>query len=676
MREPDLKALPANLHPKTEDLIRRCLAKNRKDRWHAIADVRVELESIMADPHGAKYRSAHGADRRPLWKRVIPIAVAALLVAAGTNIVDRIMRQAPSLNITRFSLVLPADQRFTSTARRTVAISPDGTNVVYVANDQLYLRSLNELKARSIQSGQSIASPFFSSDGNSVGFFVSEGGAAHLKRIPVTGGSAVTICRVRQVATSSWSTDDQIFIGDRDGVFRVNANGGQPEMVVTVQPGEVAYGPQLLPGGEFLLFTIASPDVNILERWDKAKIVVQSLKSGSKPKVVLEGGADAQYVPTGHLVYAHGSTLFAVPFEVKTLQVKGSAVPVVEGIQRAANTTGTAQFGFANNGSMIYVPGASDAEPTERTIALVDRAGTPRLLDVTEPGMYNHPRISPGGTQLALDVDGRTGRNIWVHDLSGKAAPRQLTFQGSSNNRPIWTRDGKRILFTSDLERESNSIFSQSADGKGPAELVVRADPGKTLQPESWSKDNGLIFALEPGSGHSSIWMFSPGASPTSKLLIDSPKGSVGNTTISPDGRWVAYWSSELGGGDIYVQPFPPDGGTKHRISTSSNTHHPLWSPDGKQLFYVIDQPGGTGQIVSVDIQTEPTFAVIGKPAPLPIQGIVFSGPRGYDITPDGKYFVVMLPKSQADPTKETPHDQINVTLNWFEELKQHVPRK
>src|SRR5262249_22783691 len=113
-----------------------------------------------------------------------------------------------------------------------------------------------------------------------------------------------------------------------------------------------------------------------LERWDKAKIVVQSLKSGSKPKVVLEGGADAQYVPTGHLVYAHGSTLFAVPFEVKTLQVKGSAVPVVEGIQRAANTTGTAQFGFANNGSMIYVPGASDAEPTERSIALVDRAGT------------------------------------------------------------------------------------------------------------------------------------------------------------------------------------------------------------------------------------------------------------------------------------------------------------
>src|SRR5262249_44197873 len=211
-----------------------------------------------------------------------------------------------------------------------------------------------------------------------------------------------------------------------------------------------------------------------------------------------------------------------------------------EGIQRAANTTGTAQFGFANNGSMIYIPGASDAEPTERSIALVDRAGNRRLLDVTEPGMYNHPRISPGGTQLALDVDGRTGRNIWVHDLSGKAAPRQFTFQGSSNNRPIWTRDGKRILFTSDLERESNSIFSQSADGKGPAELVVRADPGKTLQPESWSKDNGLIFALEPGSGHSSIWMFSPGASPTTKLLIDSPKGSVGNTTISPDGRWVA----------------------------------------------------------------------------------------------------------------------------------------
>ena len=258
-----------------------------------------------------------------------------------------------------------------------------------------------------------------------------------------------------------------------------------------------------------------------------------------------------------------------------------------------------------------------------------------------------------------------SGGDIWIFDLTGAAAPRRLTFTGR-NSRPIWTRDGERIVFASERDG-SNGIFSQRADTPGSAELLTKLEQNSgILQPDSWSRAGTLLFTADPG-GPSSIWMLSPRAGQKPTPLIPKPSTI---SSFSPDGRWVVYESNVSGRWQVYVKPFPITDAI-YQISTGGG-HYPLWSPDGKQLYYATDEVGGGSQIISVDVQTQPTFAVL-KTTPLPVKGILSNqGRGGFDITPDGKYFVVLLPQS-ADAGK-APAAQINITLNWFDELKQRVP--
>jgi Tol biopolymer transport system component len=668
MREPDLNALPQNLHPKIEELIRRCLAKNRKERWHAVADVRLEIAAIMADPHGLCFPAHRDLARRPLWQ-ALPVIAALILAVTVTAAVVWQMRSSPSPGLMQFSHVLPQDQRFTNAGRHLIAMSPDGASIVYVANQQLFLRKLSEREARPISgtvSGNAVTTPFFSPDGRSVGFF----NDGKIKKIAISGGSAVAVCDATNPYGATWALDDEIYFGQGPkGILRVSANGAsKPETVVSVKPGEMAHGPQVLPGGDALLFTLASGS----DPWDKAQIVVQSLKSGER-HVLISGGSDARYVATGHIIYALGGRLLAIPFDLRKLQVAGGSTPIVDDVMRATgNQTGAADFSFSNNGYLTYIPATGNL--ANRTLALMDRAGIQKSLDIP-PGPYNHPRISPNGRQLAVhkeDVNNSSinavsgGGDIWIYDLTGATAPSRLTFTGQ-NSRPIWSRDGERIVFASERDG-SNGLFSQRADTPGSAELLTKLEPGSgVLQPESWSPVGTLLFTVNAGAGPSSIWMLSPGAGQKPTPLIPTPS-TLSN--VSPDGRWVVYESNFSGRWQVYVQPFPLTR-AMHQISTGGG-HYPLWSPDGKQLFYATDDVGGTSQIISVDVQTQPTFAVV-KTTPLPVKGILSNQTRGgFDITPDGKYFVVMLPLS-ADPGKAPPA-QINITLNWFDELKQRVP--
>jgi serine/threonine-protein kinase len=668
MREPDLTLLPRDIHPKLKELIRRCLAKNRKERWHAIADVRVDIESIMADPHGQQV-PATGLERRPVWKRMIPVAIAVVLAAVAMRIVDRNTAQAPPPPaITRFPILLPEGQLFGTPSREIVAISPDGTSVVFAAASQLYLRTMHDIEARPLPGtegrGQVVNEPFFSPDGKWIGFY--SGSETRLKKIALTGGAPQVICEHPGPYGVSWGPNDQIFIGDgRKGILRVAAKGGKPETIVKVEPSEIALSPQLLPGDEFLLFTVANGFG--LNRWDTAKIVLQSLKTGER-RVLFEGGSNARYLPTGHIVYAFGSTLLAVPFDIHTLQLTGQPVSIVDSVMRTGpGGSGAAQFAFSENGTMIYVSGDASKGIEGRVLTFVDRAGNRTPINIP-PGIYNDPRISPDGKQLAMRVQDATGENIWIYDLNGAAAPRRLTFEGTRNTRPTWTPNGQRIVFSSNREGPE-SPFWQPVGG-GPAERLLMTDPNTVLQPESISRDGKMLtFTMNPGATPA-IWALWFGTDQRPKQLV---RGAA-NSNISPDGRWIAYWSNDGGPREIYVQPFPQTG-EKHQVSNTGNTHYPLWSPDGKQLFYVVDQPAGTGQIVSVDVQTQPRL-VFGQPKPLPIEGIVFNGPRGYDITPDGKRFIVMLPKSQTDTAAGTQREQINVTLNWFRELQERVPVK
>ncbi len=675
-RDPDWRAIPANLHPRIEELIRRCLAKNRKDRWHAIADVRVELETIMADPHGLKLHAVREGPRQPLWRRAIPSAVAALLVAGiavAATVAVMNARPSPPAVVTRFPLVLPEGQRFLNSARGVITMSPDGATVVYAADGQLYLRNMADMETRPIQgTSQNVNRPFFSPDGRWVAY--TSRTEQKLKKIAVTGGAAVDISDYVDANSGfgpTWNSDDYIYVGRPKSIARVSGNGGTLETVVTLKDDETAHRPQLLPGGDALLFTLARGAMPGASRWDSAQIVVQSLKSGER-KTLIPGGSDGRFVPTGHIVYALGTTVLAVPFDMKKLQVTGGPVPIVEGVRRASVAGGggaDAQFAFANNGSMVYIPG-SQATTTDLALVLVDRSGTRKALNI-RPGPYASPRISPDGKRLAVATDDGKDQIIWIADLNDAAPIRRLTFEGG-NRRPLWTRDSQRVAFSSNRGGEE-VIFWQRVDG-GVADRLARIEQGfATL--ESWSPDGKvLIFTSRPGGSSAGVWMLALGPNQTPKLIVAPP---ASNSSLSPDGRWLAYSADESGTTEVYVQPFPPTG-EKHQVTTGG-ANNPLWSPDGKRLFFLKPdgpaiQVGTTRQIMEVDVRTDQRFG-LGKIRPLPIEGIVTTGPRPYDVTPDGKQFLVMVLKSQAEAEK-APAEQINITLNWFEELKQRVPVK
>ena len=333
--------------------------------------------------------------------------------------------------------------------------------------------------------------------------------------------------------------------------------------------------------------------------------------TSGEPKTVIEGGSDARYIPTGHLVYAVGGGLFAVAFDVQRLEVKGGPVPMVEGVRRSSGgVTGAAHFSFSSIGSLIYVPGPVSTSSALLDIALIDRKGGAEPLKLP-PGPYLMPRVSPDGTRIAFGTDDGKEAIIYHYDLSGTSAMRRVTF-GGNNRFPIWSRDGKRVAFQSDREGDL-AIFSQSADGTGIAERLTKPEQGESHAPESWSpKADRLLFSVTKGSDMS-LWAFSlqdKSVTPFDAVHSSNPIGAV----FSPDGRWVAYTSTERGTTTIYVQPFPATGAKYQLFAKGADSpHEVVWSPDGKELFY---NPRA-GEFEAVSVATEPTFA-FGNPVAVP----------------------------------------------------------
>jgi eukaryotic-like serine/threonine-protein kinase len=664
IREPDWTQLPPNLPSGIRNLLRLCLEKNPKNRRGSASDVRLDLEAVLNEPVNSTQPLAK---RRP---HPLAVFVAALTLAIIAAVFAwNLKPKTPSSPVVRFSFALPDDQAFTNTGRQVVTWAPDGNRFVYVANNRLYLKTLGESVSRAIQgtqNDQGILNPVFSPDGQSLAFYALADKT--LKRISVGGGVPVTIGSIDAPYGMSWAADDEIFAGQgRQGIVRISAKGGRAQTVITVQGSEVAHGPQLLPDGDAVLFTLAKAGA---KQWDKAQIVSQSLKSGER-KVLLEGGHDARYLPTGHLIFTVANTLMLAPFDVTHPAINGSALPVVEGVATSGNT-GTAQFSVSSNGSLIYVPATNKA--SQRTLALVDRDGkaTPLALP---PGSYAHPRISPNGRQVAFHIfDARTEQaderadqaNIWIYDLDGKTSMRQLTFIGS-NEFPIWSQDGQHVLFQSDREGDLG-LFMQRADGTGQAERVTKPDSEfYSHVPDSWHRD-GDTFLFTKGKGSdASVWAYSL-RDKKETLFADAPLWQQ-DSSFSPDGHWVTYMTEEKGR-NVVVEPFPKTG-AKFQIKDSAT--HPVWSPDGRELFFMSNMTNG--QLFAVSIRTQPSFA-FGNPVALPIEDFVQSAGswRNYDIMPDGKHFILTLPPTNTP--QATRSAEIQVVLNWLDELKQRVTVK
>jgi Tol biopolymer transport system component len=671
-REPDWATLPADTPPLIRRLLRRCLQKDRRRRLADAADARLEIEEALAGPAAADgTATALAAAPRPLWRRAIPVVATALVVCAVTAGTMWRLRPSVPAPVMRFAIAIPDGQQLTAQGK-AIAMSPAGTHIVYVANRRLYLRSLSDLEVRPITGAANAGSTpgylAFSPDGRSIAYF--EGGT--IKRIALSGGAAVTVCETDQISGMSWDGDTIFFGQGGKGIMRVSANGGKPEPVVTVKDGEFVDSPQLLPDGQTLLFALAT-GANA-DRWDKARIVAESLKSHER-KTLIDGGSDARYLPTGHLVFALSGVVFALPFDVERMTPSGSPMPIVEGVRRSrTGTTGYANFGISNTGSLAYMPGPVSTTVGQLSVGLFDRKGGSELLKL-QPGAYQLPRMSPDGKRIAFGSDDGKEASIWIYELSGTSSMRRLTFEGQGHNRfPVWSADSQRVAFQSDREGDLG-IFWQRADGAGTAERLTKADEGVSQIPESWAPDGERFLYNVGKGGTNSLWVFSLKDRKGARFdAVASPDRTLTGAVFSPDGRWVAYASQEGRSlSAVYVQPFPPTG-AKYQISKNADDgHHPVWSPDGGELLFT----GSLGTPWSaVRIITQPSFTVgEAMPVPRPFQSAAPAFERPYDISRDGQHFLGLIDAAQTQ-SRAPAAQQIQVVLNWFEELKARVPTK
>jgi Tol biopolymer transport system component len=432
----------------------------------------------------------------------------------------------------------------------------------------------------------------------------------------------------------------------------------------------------LLDGGKSVLFTLTAESGP--ERWDKAQIAVQSIGKGDR-KIVVRGGSEGRYLAaTGHLVYALGGTVLAIPFDIDRLEVHGGPIPIIEQVARApggAVQSGVAQFAVSNSGSLAYIPGLTSAITAPKTLAFANRSGALRRLELP-PHSYVHPRLSPDGRQIAVGTDDGKEAIVWVYDLKGGGALRRLTFGGHSLF-PIWSPDGRWIAYQSDRDGD-HAIFRQLADGSGGAERLTRPESGSQHQPESWSPDGmTLSFNMVRGANQG-VWTTAIAGDRRLEQFVDTPNTTEKHSAFSPNGRWLAYMStSSLGNtvSDVYVQPFPLSAsGAKYQISSGEGGRTPLWSRDGRELFF---HQQTSNRLFVATVQSEPTF-VFGTPTALPIDGTVHPvAQRNYDVTPDGQQLlVVVLPPNAKGEVAKGPPQQINVVVNWLEELRARVPTK
>jgi eukaryotic-like serine/threonine-protein kinase len=645
-REPQWDSLPDATTVSIRLLLSRCLEKDRNRRLHDIADARIEIEDALAGRVTAGPTTGPTMRARAGWRLALPWGLAGLLlgaIAAGVAIWEMQPRSLPTPQPTaRFVMALPATERLSSLDSPSLAISPDGTHLAYVVrsegSEQLYLRAMDQFESRPIPGTEDAYSPFFSPDGQWIGFF----SARKLKKVSTKGGPPLTLCDAF-ASSASWGADDTIVIGDASGLLRVSAAGGEPQAITTLDSskGEIGHDwPEILPGGKAVIFTLSTSDQHV---------VVQSLETRSRQ--VLVQGSYARYVPTGHLVYIRAGRLLAVSFDLARLKVTGDPVPVVEDVLVTPNF-GLAQFCFSSLGLLVYIPGG--IEGAERRLVWVDRKGMVKPW-VGSPRAYWFPRLSPDGRRLSVQI-GSVNSDVWTYDLRGET-PTRLTFK-ADNNLPIWTPDGKRLTFASNKLGAMN-LFWKAADGSASEERLTTSEHPQL--PCSWSPDGEMLAfeEIHPRTG-SDLWILPLKGERKPRPFLQTQSDEE-DAAFSPDGRWLAYASNESGRYEIYIQPLSGPGG-KRQISTEGGTA-PLWARNWRELFYL-----NGDKMMAVEITIHPTFTV-GKRRLLFEGRYQKVGPRAnYDVTPDGQRFVMVQARE-----RELAPAQLNVVTNWFEDLKRRV---
>jgi serine/threonine-protein kinase len=668
-KEPDFTQVP----PKARPLLRRCLEKDPKKRLRDIGDMELLLaEAEPAAPTAATAPSPSRLGRLP-WIAVAGVATLAFLVAgAGWY---RATRPAPSRPLIRLNAEIASD---TPLARANVnanmlALSPDGTRLALTLRGadgkvRLHTRLLNQIQMTPLAGTDDASFPFFSPAGDWIGFFAD----GKLKKISVEGGAAVTLCDAPNGRGASWGDDGNIIAAlDTRGVLsRVPSAGGTPVPVTKLNSGENTHRwLQVLPGGQAVLFTAST----VATSYDDANIDVISLKTGER-KTVARGGFSPRYLATsagtGHLIYLHQSTLFAVPFDPGRMALTGAPAPILEDVSSTTGAGGDFTFAGVPSGPGTFVYLAGKGQQASWSISWVDSSGKTQPLHAPL-ARYLTPRFSPDGKRLAFAIDGGQGADIWVKDLD-RDTPSRLSFLPGNNGWPVWTPDGKNIVFAS-TNPAAPGLYWVRADGSGEAQRLTN---GKLLEtPYSFSPDGRRLAFYQAGNGGSAdiftALIEEDAGHPKlakAELFLGTPFTEA-YPAFSPDGRWLAYQSNESGTYEVYVRPFPGPGG-RWQVSTGGG-FFPLWSRDGRELLFETgDRVMAVSYTVTHTVGGDSFTALkprVWMEALLRDLGIT----SNYDLAPDGKRLAAML---ADDANGDKPPTHLTFLLNFFDELRRRAP--
>jgi Tol biopolymer transport system component len=679
--EPDWSRLPPAASPSIRNLLEGCLAKDRQRRAGDISVALFVLSQSSALAANTPNPPASSAFARKTsgWRQTFVSAAAVAITAAVVAVGAWVLRPATvAPAVVRFTLSVPdlaIPDLVGGIPRPYVALSPDGSTLAYIAGRRLYIRALSDSEPRLVTGDRGdgspvINTPVFSPDGRSLAFYSASESA--IKQVAIGGGAAVTVCAAEVAFGMTWDASGIVFGQRSKGIFRCSPNGATAERLIALKNDEVPYQPQILPGGKSVLFTLAKL-VESAGRWDNAQIVIETLATHER-RTLLNRGADARYLSSGHLVYALGGVVYAVGFDPARQVVRGGAVPVIEGVRRSATTTGAAHFVTSDTGALAYVPGPVVTSSRDWAIGTQDRSGTVTKLSVS-PGPYDHVRASSDGAHLAIGSDDGTQAIIWIWDLDGKRALRRLTF-GGQNRFPIWSPDGSRIAFQSNRDGDAG-IFIERAGGGG-VERLTKTDGVEAHTPGSWSHDGRFIVFSSKKAATYSLHVVSVAdkkVTPFSDVRSAEPMTPV----FSPDSRWVAYASLPVAAAlrtperGVFVDAFPASG-DHYQVPHQNLDFHPAWGSKGSELFYIPSAVSGQIAVVNVVAQPHLTF---GRAVMLParVTGSWTSAlMRAWDVLPDGR-IVGIIPPLDTDGS-EGATQQIRVVLNWFEELKQRVRSK
>jgi len=647
--EADVGRLPASTPAPIRRLLRRCLEKDRRRRLPHIGVARLEIEDALARPGDVESQPA-GSRFRRAW--IVP---AALMLPVLAPLYLQLTR-TESHPLIRVSVPL-VERLDYGVQQPSFAISPDGTRLVYrtLGGGSLHSRLLNENRSSVIAGTDGAVNPFFSPDGRWVAFF----SGPVLKKVSLAGGAVVTVATLpRNVGAQgyrggTWADDGTIAFSPSigAGLFAVSDRGGDPKplTVIDSNANEAAHRwPHFLPGGKAVLFTVKSTN---LQSFDDAQIVVRSLVTGERHAVVQ--GDSAQYLPTGHLVYARAGSLYAVRFDAARLAVTSAPVKVADGVTTHPESGG-AQVAISRNGTLVYAAGGS--RTAERPLLWVDRNGEARpVFDRQAPFWW--PRLSPDGRRIAMVIDAAFSK-IWVLDVERGTLSRASQLPGDQD-RAEWMPDGVHLTFGADTTGTGRvRLFTDRFDGSGTASLLFESSDSPS--PISWSPDGHSLLYRQIGEATGQdVWVYSTGDRRSAPFLQSA--ANEWSAAFSPDGRWVAYVSDESGLAQVYVRPFP-EPGTRTQVSIEGGTA-PVWSRNGRELFFA---KGDT--LLAAAVTTGRTFT----------SGAVrrlFSGPYSfeevtvnYDVTPDGKHFLV--PRRTVDSAPR----QLELIVNWLEELNRLAP--